>query len=611
MATIEFYYNGSSIDIKAIKETKMEDIFNKFREKAGIEKNSLIYLYSGTKITNYQLTFEQLANFMDKERNIMNILALEIENKELNKNEVSNDNSNIFSNDLIETNYSSDITNSQINTFFNSDSTINSTNIQDLPLYSETNVTYETIVTDPNINPTSFPEEQDYSSLISETPIISTNITESEPQIYTTISDSNNSANIQLEPEFNDTTITESISSPLQLTNTSTIDISSLSNTPIFTLETPNQSIYSTTTTNQQEYINGLSNSTGFATTIVNSSFSEQLDNNINIENLPTYTTSIMNPTGYITSTVSEPPIFTTEVSEKPVYATSTVSEPPVFDTLVPEQPAFTTTDAIDQPPPINITILESPGLTTTIEDSPFYNTSIPPKFSNEISNFTFDSSPISNISDERNTINLVQPGDIVSLPPGTMVPVKVGNSIVYVPTQPINFQYKNEGNMTENDTNSSLNYITNRTINPITFNYRLGNEQEEIPLPGCNCPKCTELRNKGNRIITPNIRPVAFINNINNGENEKPLPGCNCPKCTELRKRDNQIIGINIMPIPFISDINDGTNEKPLPGCNCPKCTELRKRDNQIIYPITPSIQIPLPGCNCPICRGLRNNYL
>ena len=59
---------------------------------------------------------------------------------------------------------------------------------------------------------------------------------------------------------------------------------------------------------------------------------------------------------------------------------------------------------------------------------------------------------------------------------------------------------------------------------------------------------------------------PIPFISDINDGTNEKPLPGCNCPKCTELRKRDNQII-YPITPSILI----------PLPGCNCPICRGLR----------------------------------
>ena len=79
MCIVEIEYKGKNISIQIQRETKFEEIFKKFEEKIGIEKISLLFLYSGNIITNYQLTFDQVANNIDKERNKMNILAVEIE----------------------------------------------------------------------------------------------------------------------------------------------------------------------------------------------------------------------------------------------------------------------------------------------------------------------------------------------------------------------------------------------------------------------------------------------------------------------------------------------------------------------------------------------------
>ena len=59
----------------------MNQIFQKFYTKAGVSPNSVTFLYNGGDISNEKLTFEQLANIEDKNRNKMNILVANTPNK--------------------------------------------------------------------------------------------------------------------------------------------------------------------------------------------------------------------------------------------------------------------------------------------------------------------------------------------------------------------------------------------------------------------------------------------------------------------------------------------------------------------------------------------------
>ena len=130
MASIEFDFNGEKINIPFEKETTIEQILKIFEEKAGANKNNLIFLYSGNKMTNYQLTFDQIANKLDKERNKMNIVVTEMENKELNKKDNDYNNSNLFdfTQNLSETNYTSNVIDEPIYSSTEQNSTINMIN---------------------------------------------------------------------------------------------------------------------------------------------------------------------------------------------------------------------------------------------------------------------------------------------------------------------------------------------------------------------------------------------------------------------------------------------------------------------------------------------------
>ena len=75
MFEIAFIYNGNSTIIQCNKEEKMKQIFNKFKQKSGLDINSLYFVYSGNKITNDELNFEMIANNEDKLRRRMNIIV--------------------------------------------------------------------------------------------------------------------------------------------------------------------------------------------------------------------------------------------------------------------------------------------------------------------------------------------------------------------------------------------------------------------------------------------------------------------------------------------------------------------------------------------------------
>ena len=75
MFEIAFNYNGNTTIIQCNKEEKMKQIFNKFKQKSGLDINSLYFVYSGNKITNDELNFEMIANNEDKLRRRMNIIV--------------------------------------------------------------------------------------------------------------------------------------------------------------------------------------------------------------------------------------------------------------------------------------------------------------------------------------------------------------------------------------------------------------------------------------------------------------------------------------------------------------------------------------------------------
>lgn len=77
MSIVEFNYRGKNIIIQCNRYEKIRLIFQKLSIKIGVNINSLLFLYSGQKLINYELTFDQIASKEDKIRNKMNIVVFD------------------------------------------------------------------------------------------------------------------------------------------------------------------------------------------------------------------------------------------------------------------------------------------------------------------------------------------------------------------------------------------------------------------------------------------------------------------------------------------------------------------------------------------------------
>lgn len=94
MSNIVFAFNGVETTIQCLKSDKMKDICKKYSSKIENDINTLYFIYDSNKI-NLELTFEQIINEIDKDRNQMNILVFE------NNNNIMADNGIIKSEDII------------------------------------------------------------------------------------------------------------------------------------------------------------------------------------------------------------------------------------------------------------------------------------------------------------------------------------------------------------------------------------------------------------------------------------------------------------------------------------------------------------------------------
>ena len=104
MAQVVFSYKGTQFSIQCNRYDKMRDIFQKFFIKSYASKNSVYFIYSGNSVINDELTFEQIANRDDKNRNKMNIIVIEKNNSSIsyhNFNSIDNNTQNISGNPLI------------------------------------------------------------------------------------------------------------------------------------------------------------------------------------------------------------------------------------------------------------------------------------------------------------------------------------------------------------------------------------------------------------------------------------------------------------------------------------------------------------------------------
>ena len=95
MAEVIFNYEGHNIIIQCNINDKMKNIINRFLIKIGKKENdnNLIYIYDA-KIVNYELTFTQQSNELDKNRNKMNIIVK-------SNNDINKDIKEIISKDII------------------------------------------------------------------------------------------------------------------------------------------------------------------------------------------------------------------------------------------------------------------------------------------------------------------------------------------------------------------------------------------------------------------------------------------------------------------------------------------------------------------------------
>ena len=78
MAEAIFNYEGINTTIQCEINEKMKDIINRFLIKLEKKENNLYYLYNGTQI-DYELTFNEQANDIDKNRKKMNIIVTKSE----------------------------------------------------------------------------------------------------------------------------------------------------------------------------------------------------------------------------------------------------------------------------------------------------------------------------------------------------------------------------------------------------------------------------------------------------------------------------------------------------------------------------------------------------
>ena len=81
MSKVLFIFDGIEVTIQCSKDEKMKDICQKYVNKINKNINSLIFLYGGNQL-NFNLNFNQQANSLDKERNIMKILVYKNEDNE-------------------------------------------------------------------------------------------------------------------------------------------------------------------------------------------------------------------------------------------------------------------------------------------------------------------------------------------------------------------------------------------------------------------------------------------------------------------------------------------------------------------------------------------------
>ena len=87
MVEVEFIYEGVKTNIQCNENDKMKKIFEKYVIKIEKKVDELVFLYSGKKLDNNELTFNQIVNSEDKENKKICILIYDENEKPQNKKE--------------------------------------------------------------------------------------------------------------------------------------------------------------------------------------------------------------------------------------------------------------------------------------------------------------------------------------------------------------------------------------------------------------------------------------------------------------------------------------------------------------------------------------------
>ena len=80
MSKVIYNFGGIDVVIQCSKDEKMKDICQRYANKIQKNLNSLIFLYGGKQL-NFNLSFKEQANGLDKERNEMKVLVYKNEDK--------------------------------------------------------------------------------------------------------------------------------------------------------------------------------------------------------------------------------------------------------------------------------------------------------------------------------------------------------------------------------------------------------------------------------------------------------------------------------------------------------------------------------------------------
>ena len=79
MSEIIFSYLAKQTNIKCRENEQFKDILEKFKSKVGINLNENMYLYNDKKISNYKLTFNEIADSLDKKNRKIFVLVMPTE----------------------------------------------------------------------------------------------------------------------------------------------------------------------------------------------------------------------------------------------------------------------------------------------------------------------------------------------------------------------------------------------------------------------------------------------------------------------------------------------------------------------------------------------------